>query len=439
MDKIKILFLAANPRGSQLQLDREAREITAKIRAAEYRDSLEFVTRWAVRPDDLQQALLETKPHILHFSGHGTPSEEIVLVDDRGGEKPVSKQALQHLLSVLKDNLRLVVLNACYSRPQAEAIAQCVDCAVGMNQAIGDEAAILFASSFYRALGFGRSVKEAFELGISGLELEGIPENKTPELLAGKGVDASRLILVSPANSSTPVSVKDEPLAPAKSGTAVRDFDVFLSHNSQDKPAVRELADELEKRRLRPWLDERELVPGRPWQEALEQIIQTTKTAAVLFGLAGVGPWEDREMRACLSEFVNRRLPVIPVLLPGAPTRPELPLFLRAFTWVDLRSGLREEGLDRLEWGITGKKPNGRRPVWHAKSSSSIESHEASAPNMSSGSPPDSSALRLWREKLAYLRAQEAVLSDPAQKFAVHKQIEEAELMIRQLSGTQST
>ncbi len=109
-------------------------------------------------------------------------------------------------------------------------------------------------------------------------------------------------------------------------------FDVFLSHNSKDKPTVRQLAQALQKRGLQVWLDEEQLVPGRPWQEALEEIIQTTRTAAVLVGKDGLGPWEIPEMRACLSEFVNRRLPVIPVLLPGAPTKPELPLFLRAFT-----------------------------------------------------------------------------------------------------------
>ena len=103
---------------------------------------------------------------------------------------------------------------------------------------------------------------------------------------------------------------------------AAAQFDTFLSHNSQDKPIVRELADALVARGLRPWLDERELVPGRPWQEALEQIIRTTKTAAVMFGPAGLGPWEEPEMRASLSEFVERQLPVIPVLLPRAPESP---------------------------------------------------------------------------------------------------------------------
>jgi len=98
------------------------------------------------------------------------------------------------------------------------------------------------------------------------------------------------------------------------------------------------------------------LVPGRPWQEALEEIIQSARTAAVLVGQDGLGPWEVPEMRGCLGEFVNRGLPVMPVLLPGAAGQPDLPLFLRQFTWVDLRGGLTREGLDRLQWGITGKK-----------------------------------------------------------------------------------
>jgi tetratricopeptide (TPR) repeat protein len=135
-------------------------------------------------------------------------------------------------------------------------------------------------------------------------------------------------------------------------------FDVFLSHNSKDKPAVRRIAEALRERGLRVWLDERELIPGRRWIPALEQAIQISNTAAVLVGENGFGPWEQPEYEGSLSEFVGRGLPVIPVLLPGAPEKPNLPLFLKGFTWVDLRQGLTEEGLDRLEWGITGKKTN---------------------------------------------------------------------------------
>ena len=90
----------------------------------------------------------------------------------------------------------------------------------------------------------------------------------------------------------------------------------------------------LREREIRIWLDTVELVPGRRWQDALEAIITTARSAAVLIGGSGLGPWEEFEMRSCLSEFVSRGLPVIPVLLPDAPESPRPPAFLRQFTWV---------------------------------------------------------------------------------------------------------
>jgi TIR domain/SIR2-like domain len=136
-----------------------------------------------------------------------------------------------------------------------------------------------------------------------------------------------------------------------------REFDVFLSHNSKDKPAVRQLASLLRRRGLWVWLDEWELPPGSVWQKEIEAIIKSTRSAMVLVGKDGLGPWEDPEMRVLLSEYVRRQLPVVPVLLPSAPRKPELPSFLNIFTWVDLHEPLSDQELDRLEWGITGKKP----------------------------------------------------------------------------------
>lgn len=198
--KTTVLFLAANPDGvSRLALDKECRAIREKIRASEYPNALELKTEWAVRPDDLLQYLNECRPHVVHFSGHGSVSEELILHDDNDLAKPVSLAALRALFTALKDNIRLVVLNACYSRPQAEAIAEVIDCAVGMNKAIGDQAAIVFAASFYRALGFGLSVKDAFDQGCVALLLESIPEQQTPKLMLKKGVDASKVFLAGPA------------------------------------------------------------------------------------------------------------------------------------------------------------------------------------------------------------------------------------------------
>jgi len=175
--KVKILFLSANPLNMRrLSFDEEIRAIKEKIRASEHRDHLEIISEWAVRPDDLLQALNEHKPHVVHFSGHGSATKEIILCDACGKAKPVTKEALMSLFQTLRDNIRIVILNACYSKAQAEAITKCIPCAIGMNKEIGDDAAITFASSFYRAIGFGRSVKEAFEQGIAALLLEGIAE-----------------------------------------------------------------------------------------------------------------------------------------------------------------------------------------------------------------------------------------------------------------------
>lgn len=134
-------------------------------------------------------------------------------------------------------------------------------------------------------------------------------------------------------------------------------FDVFLSHNGNDKPAVRDLAEVLKRRGIKVWLDEEQLAPGRMWQEGLEDILGSVRTAAVLIGPDDLGPWEAMEMRSSLEEAVRRDMPVIPVLLPGSSEKPSLPRFLHQFTWVDLRSGLSDRGIDRLIWGITGVKP----------------------------------------------------------------------------------
>jgi hypothetical protein len=133
------------------------------------------------------------------------------------------------------------------------------------------------------------------------------------------------------------------------------DFDVFLCHNDADKPIVRWVAERLREHDILPWLDEDELPPGRSWQEELEQQIERINAAAVFMGPEGLGPWQNREMRALLNEFEVRQRPVIPVLLPGADTL-ALPAFLKGLTWVDLRAQ-DAEGIDRLVWGITGRKP----------------------------------------------------------------------------------
>ncbi len=134
-------------------------------------------------------------------------------------------------------------------------------------------------------------------------------------------------------------------------------FHAFLSHNSKNKPAVRELRDRLIAEKLTVWFDEDELRPGVPWQELLEAGIHASTSVVVLVGADGIGPWEDEEMQGALRLAVKDKRPVIPVLLPGCPDAPNLPMFLGNRTYVDLRAGFTEEALGKLLWGITGKKP----------------------------------------------------------------------------------
>jgi hypothetical protein len=184
---IKILFLAANPQDTDhLRLDEEIREIKRALLQAEFRDKFDIEQEWAVRVSDLQGHLLRHKPAIVHFSGHGSTASEVILEDNMGGSHKVPEQALSQLFAVLKENIRCVVLNACYSEKQAQAIAQHIDCVVGMSKAIGDEAAIRFAMAFYQALGFGKDVKMAFDLGCLEIHLENLKEQDTPKLLALK-------------------------------------------------------------------------------------------------------------------------------------------------------------------------------------------------------------------------------------------------------------
>ena len=196
-ETIKVLFVASNPLDqNQLRLDEERRAITEKVRASDYRDSVQFVSRWAARPSDLLQALNEIKPHVVHFSGHGSINNELIFQADDGSTKLVSQKAIVTTMSTVADNLRLVVFNACFSQAQAEAVTQHVEAAIGMSDAIGDDAAKVFAAQFYSAIGFGCSVKKAFAQGISALLVEGIPEEEIPRIFTQEGIDSEDIFLV---------------------------------------------------------------------------------------------------------------------------------------------------------------------------------------------------------------------------------------------------
>jgi len=184
---IKILFLAANPSDkTRLRLDKDSRSIDEALRKANFGSQFELKQHWAVRVSDIQGFLLRYRPDIVYFCGHGSKNSEIFLEDDAGKSYPVPVEALSQLFSIFKNNIKCVILNACYSEKQAKAIAQHIDCVIGMSNEIKDTTGIIFASAFFQALGNGSNVQDAFELGRNQIILEGINEQDIPKLIATK-------------------------------------------------------------------------------------------------------------------------------------------------------------------------------------------------------------------------------------------------------------
>jgi len=190
-----VLLLMSNPWDTgRLQLDEEYRAIDNALAAARFQDRIELRSAQAVRYSDLQTALLRHRPTVVHFSGHGSAAGGIHLADERGNALVVAPSALSELFGILAPSIRCVLLNACFTRDQATAIAAHVPCVVGMSREVPDSAATEFAGAFYYALADGQPVGTAFELGRNLLDLRGTHHAETPVLIAHPNV-AERVYL----------------------------------------------------------------------------------------------------------------------------------------------------------------------------------------------------------------------------------------------------
>jgi hypothetical protein len=211
----KLLFLSARPTGAAwLELEKEYGAIRESLHDSEGGRRVALVYPGPVPVEHLAREILRERPTMLHFSGHGDRSGRLLFASAEDQANPMDLEQLAGLFRILNEEARLrcVVLNACFSRAQGEAIRRHVDFVVGMATAIPDAAAIRFATSFYLALGHGRSVRTAFELGCAESGLTGpvdvgpvrdlttqpgsSPVGPTPVLLCRPGVDAGAVRLV---------------------------------------------------------------------------------------------------------------------------------------------------------------------------------------------------------------------------------------------------
>ncbi|GAA6616709.1 tetratricopeptide repeat protein [Scytonema sp. NUACC26] len=196
-----ILILAANPTDtSRLRLDKEVREIDEGLRRASKRERFRLEQKWAVRQRDFYRAILDYQPQIVHFSGHGTGVNGIVLEDETDQPVEVNASVLASMFKLFATKgVECVILNACYSEVQAKAISQHVKYVIGMNQEVGDKAAIAFSVAFYDALASGEQMEFAYELGCS--VLVNYLEQQTPVLFKK---DKTSIIPIQPEVDTLP-------------------------------------------------------------------------------------------------------------------------------------------------------------------------------------------------------------------------------------------
>lgn len=330
MPRSVILFLAANPTGtSSRALDQECAAIERELKLTSGRDDFEFRSKWAVTVDELMRHLLELQPTVLHFSGHGN-AHALLLEGDDGRPQPVSPAALTKMIKSTAGTVRLVVLNACYSDAQAEALRDVVECTIGMKGTITDDAARTFAVGFYRALGYRRSVGNAYAQAEATLAGKGLTASAEPRCLVRSGVDVDMLVIGgapahgggAPAAPASVHRVEPPPVASRPVAVATARYDLFLAYPSANKPSARALYDLLQPD-VRVFLDERSLQPGDRWDQQIPAAQRASRATVILISPHADAAWylgDEIVTAIALHRAAPAAHVLVPVVLePGAP------------------------------------------------------------------------------------------------------------------------
>jgi hypothetical protein len=345
--KIKILYLAADPMNISLRprLGGEVRDIYNKIKIATNRDLFEMNVQWVVRPGDLVKALLTVRPNIVHLTGHGTNEPGIYLEDDAGKKKQVSGQALADLFQQFKGDVRIILLNNCYTESLAKSLNQVVDFVVGTNTELGQESALSFIGPFYRALAYGYSVDTAFKLAQNKLCLDDIPDSNTPILWVRKGVD-STLSFITKLSKARISPIRRKSLDKNVKDQSKRALRVFLCHSSHDKKIVRVLFRRLCMEGIDPWLDEEKLLAGQDWEYEITKAVGGADVVLVCLSSRAITKkgYIHKEIRYALDradEQPEGAIFLIPVRLEEC----DVPERLKRWHWINF---FETEGYEKL-------------------------------------------------------------------------------------------
>lgn len=200
-DRLRVLFLASDPFRDQarVRLDEEVRAVEHALRKSRVGGRVQLAACFAPRTRDLRDALLRHDAQVVHLAGHAGDSGILYMGDARGRPRPVGREALAILFGILREWIRVVIVNGGDTRPTVEALGEVVDYALGMDRPLGDPSAVVFAEAFYGALAVGGTVQESFELGVRRLKIEGGAGSVVPVLRIRPGVDPAVPLVTPPA------------------------------------------------------------------------------------------------------------------------------------------------------------------------------------------------------------------------------------------------
>jgi len=388
---LQVLSVIANPSDlSRFDDDRLGRQLSYALAPFQSQAKLRYERLIPASANALRQSVYSTEWNVIHFFAHGqdhTAAHYGTLALERsdGSAGNITGQALAALLAPCS-SLALVVIQSpsddppCFNAVAEELVQRGVR-GVLIAPLFPEQLQVVFLNLLYDGLlqGMSPAQLEARIFADVSTDVTRFHHLHMWSRDRERGLFASDEPAAVPrAIASPPPRIAHMPLAVAASAPVAAPvpspaeptwreilqrkrstgaFDVFLCHNSADKPMVRRISQQLKEAGILPWLDVEELPPGQPWQPLLEKQIKNIRSAAVCFGAAGIGPWQEVEMHGFLNAFVKRGSPVIPLLLPDTPSVPELPIFLAEMTWVDFRC-TDPDPLVQLIWGITQTRPD---------------------------------------------------------------------------------
>ncbi|WP_420102148.1 CHAT domain-containing protein [Bosea sp. (in: a-proteobacteria)] len=174
--KLKVVMLLASPKDQDpLRLDEEVRDTQQKLQLVQNsKVDIDIKHEWAVRLTEIADHLLNEKPQVIHFSGHGG-NGAIYVEDAIGDATPLNGNSFADLIKAL-GGVECVLLNACFSDDLTNSIKPHVKVVIGCDDSIDDDAALAFSRAFYRALAHGRDYQSSFNLAVADVSMTVDPD-----------------------------------------------------------------------------------------------------------------------------------------------------------------------------------------------------------------------------------------------------------------------